>query len=164
MSKTFFRCASISWFQVVSEWLIFFGFPVNQVIPVIPVSQVIPVIPVSQVISVTPISQVIPVIPVSQVTPVISVSQVIPVIPVSQVITVIPVSQVIDSCHREYSWLLGQWLDKPRLVSTIWSSAVAKYTRLANENHHTQHRLVQCQNLQVSHSFLSCHCQMLNLI
>ena len=56
MTSTYylFRCASISWFEVFSQWvsqsLMFFGFPVNQVIPVIPVSQVIPVIPVSQVI------------------------------------------------------------------------------------------------------------------
>ena len=49
----------------------------------------------------------------------------------------------VDSCHRE---------------------CLAKYTRLTNENHHTQHPLVQCRNLHMSHSFLSCHCQMLNLI
>ena len=64
-----FRCASISWFEVVSKsvskWY-FFGFPVNQVIPVFPVSQVIPVIPVSQVIPVIPVRQAIPVSPVSE--------------------------------------------------------------------------------------------------
>ena len=45
----------------------FFGFPVNQVIPVIPVSQVIPVIPV---IPASPVSPVSPVRPVSPVSPV----------------------------------------------------------------------------------------------
>ena len=41
----FFRCASISWFQVVSQWVsesfMFFGFPVNQVKQVMQVMQVI---------------------------------------------------------------------------------------------------------------------------
>ena len=48
----------------VSQWLIFFGFPLSQVILVIQVSQLVPVIPVSQVILVSPVS------PVSLVSPV----------------------------------------------------------------------------------------------
>ena len=31
VSRSIFRCASISWFEVVTKWVMFFGFPVNQV-------------------------------------------------------------------------------------------------------------------------------------
>ena len=54
-----FRCASISWFQVVSQWVsqwgMFFGFPVSQVILVISVSQVIAVSPVSPLSPLSPV-------------------------------------------------------------------------------------------------------------